>query len=84
MRDALARWEADERARIDLIAALDEAEADLENGQYGDYTDETLPTLADELKREARGSTTATDGVSAYQAGTAGRARYLAPYCRRQ
>ena len=54
VRDALARWEADERARVELLAALDEAEADLESGQYSDYTSETLPMLADELKREAR------------------------------
>jgi hypothetical protein len=44
----------DERARIELHAALDEAEADLAAGNYADYTDEMLPALAEELKRDAR------------------------------
>ena len=39
---------------MELLAALDEAEADLEVGRYTDYTDATLPRLASELKREAR------------------------------
>ena len=50
----MARWEEGERARLELLAALDEAEADLEATHYTDYTDATLPQLADELKREAR------------------------------
>ena len=54
VRDALARWEENERTRMELMAALDQAEADLEAGQYAEYTVETLPKLADELKREAR------------------------------
>ena len=43
-----------ERLRTELSAALDEAEADLRAGRYADYTPETLPALADDLKREAR------------------------------
>jgi putative addiction module CopG family antidote len=39
VRDAKARWEEGERARLELLAALDEAEADLEAGRYTDYTD---------------------------------------------
>jgi putative addiction module CopG family antidote len=54
VRDALTRWEENERTRMELIAALDQAEADLEAGRYAEYTAETLPKLADELKREAR------------------------------
>jgi putative addiction module CopG family antidote len=54
VRDAIARWEEGERARLELLAALDEAEADLEAGRYSDYTDATLTSLADDLKREAR------------------------------
>jgi putative addiction module CopG family antidote len=54
VRDAMARWEEGERARLELLAALDEAEADLEATHYTDYTDATLPQLADELNREAR------------------------------
>jgi putative addiction module CopG family antidote len=54
LRDAMARWEEDERRRVELLAALDDAESDILAGHYTDYTDETLPQLADELKREAR------------------------------
>jgi len=54
VRDAMAHWEQDERARVELLAAFDEAESDLQAGRYADYTNETLPRLADELKREAR------------------------------
>lgn len=56
VRDAMARWEETERARYELLASLDEAEADLNAGHYTDYTDATLPKLAEELKREARES----------------------------
>ena len=54
VRDALAQWEEGERARVELLAAFDEAEADLEAGRHAVYTNETLPVLAAELKREAR------------------------------
>ena len=54
VRDAMARWEEGERARLELLAALDEAEADLQAGHHTDYTDATLPSLANDLKREAR------------------------------
>lgn len=47
-------WEERERARVELLVALKEAEAGLEAGSYSDYTDETLPRLSEELKREAR------------------------------
>jgi Arc/MetJ-type ribon-helix-helix transcriptional regulator len=54
VREALSLWEERERARVELSAALDEAESDLEAGHYAGYTDETLPQLAAELKHEAR------------------------------
>ena len=54
IHDAMQRWEEDERIRIELQAAFDEAEADLKAGAFTDYTKETLPQLASELKREAR------------------------------
>jgi putative addiction module CopG family antidote len=54
VREALSLWEERERARVELGAALDEAEADLEAGYFAGYTNETLPQLAGELKREAR------------------------------
>jgi putative addiction module CopG family antidote len=54
VRDAMARWEEGERARFELLASLDESEADLKAGHFTDYTDATLPSLAEELKLEAR------------------------------
>jgi Arc/MetJ-type ribon-helix-helix transcriptional regulator len=54
LKDAMARWEEDERRRVELLAAFDDAESDTIIGRYRDYTGETLPQLADELKREAR------------------------------
>jgi Arc/MetJ-type ribon-helix-helix transcriptional regulator len=54
VQDAMARWEEGERVRLEVLASLKEAEANLEAGEYTDYTDEMLPRLADELKREAR------------------------------
>ncbi len=54
VRDAMARWEERERARVELLATLDAAQADLDAGRYTDYTDATLPRLAEELKHEAR------------------------------
>ena len=53
-REAFSLWEKRERNRAELIAALDEAESDLAAGRYTDHTDETLPQLADDLKREGR------------------------------
>jgi len=47
-------WEDCERARVEVLLALDDAEADLKAGHYADYTNETLAQLADELKREGR------------------------------
>ena len=54
IQEALSLWEEEERRRVELLAALDESEADLKGRRYSDYTHETLPTLAVELKREAR------------------------------
>jgi len=54
VQDAMARWEERERARVETLAALDEAEADLETGRFADYSDEALDALARELKQEGR------------------------------
>jgi Arc/MetJ-type ribon-helix-helix transcriptional regulator len=56
IQQALSLWEARERGRLDILSALDEAEGDLQTGNFSDYGDESLPRLAEELKREARGS----------------------------
>ena len=54
VRDAMARWEERERQRIDLTTDIARAETELLSGRFSDYTDDTLPLLAEELKREAR------------------------------
>ena len=54
VRDAMARWEERERQRIDLTTDIGRAETELKSGWYSDYTDDTLPLLAEELKREVR------------------------------
>ena len=54
VQQALSLWERQERNRVEILAALDEAEADLQTGQFSDYTDASLPLLAEQLKAEAR------------------------------
>jgi hypothetical protein len=54
VEEALSLWEERERRLLELNAAFDEAEADLEAGRYTDYTKESLPQMAAELKCEAR------------------------------
>jgi Arc/MetJ-type ribon-helix-helix transcriptional regulator len=56
IQQALSLWEARERGRIEILSALDVAEGDLQTGNFSDYGDESLPRLAEELKREARSS----------------------------
>lgn len=38
----------------ELRAAVAEGDDDLANGRYTDYTDETLPQLVEDIKREGR------------------------------
>ena len=54
VKEALSLWEERERSRMQILVALDEAEADVQAGRFADYTPDTLPQLAEELKREAR------------------------------
>lgn len=56
LQQALSPWETRERGRLDILSALDEAEGDLETGNFSDYGDGSLPKLGEELKREARAS----------------------------
>lgn len=54
VQEALALWEERERRRVEILAALDASEVDIESGCFSDYSDPSLIRLADELKREAR------------------------------
>ncbi|HEY0795598.1 MAG TPA: hypothetical protein VGD64_07435 [Acidisarcina sp.] len=55
VQQALLLWEDRERTRAEVLTAFDEAESDLASGNFSDYTEESLPGLGNELKREARG-----------------------------
>lgn len=52
VEQALSLWEQRERNRMEILAALDAAEADVQAGRFVTYTDESLPELAEEIKRE--------------------------------
>lgn len=53
-QEAFALWEQRERNRMEIQAALDEAEGDLEAGRFTDYAEASLSQMSEELKREAR------------------------------
>jgi Arc/MetJ-type ribon-helix-helix transcriptional regulator len=65
IRDAIARWEEDERSRVETIAATGEGLADLEAGRFSDYADSTLSQLVQELKTEGRAFRAARGPTSA-------------------
>jgi len=50
--EALALWEDNERKLAELRALI--AEADAHADEDAEYTDETLPDLIEEIKREGR------------------------------
>ena len=58
VQQALSLWETRERGRLDILSALDEAEGDLQTGNFSDYDDGSLSKLGEELKRGARASLT--------------------------
>jgi len=56
VREAVRLLEQREHEIAELRALVDEGLADLENGEYVDYTDETLPEMIEDSRREARES----------------------------
>jgi putative addiction module CopG family antidote len=56
VQQALSLWETRERSRLEILSALDGAEADLLAGDFSDYSEECIRRLAEELKREGRAS----------------------------
>lgn len=54
VQEAFSLWENRERRRVEILAALDTAEEDLESNFFSDYTETSLPELAVSLKLEAR------------------------------
>lgn len=54
VREALALWEERERRRLEILAALDEADASLARGEGIPITDESMKALAEDVKQRVR------------------------------
>jgi putative addiction module CopG family antidote len=50
VRQALALWEKQERARVELLASLDLSDQSLDSGDGETYTSESLDELVDSVK----------------------------------
>jgi len=54
VKEALSLWEERERARAEILASVDEAEASLARGEGRILTPENVHELAEEVKRRGR------------------------------
>lgn len=54
VKEALSLWEDRERKRLEILSALDEAEASLSNGEGREITPDSARELADSVKRLGR------------------------------
>jgi putative addiction module CopG family antidote len=54
VREALALWEERERARMEILAAVDAAETSLASGQGRTITEASVRELAGDVKRRGR------------------------------
>ena len=54
VKEALALWEQRERARAEVLAAVDEAEASLARGEGRIITQQSMHDLAAEVKQRGR------------------------------
>jgi putative addiction module CopG family antidote len=54
VREALALWEERERARAEILASVDEAEASLARGEGRVITQQSMRDLAEEVKKRGR------------------------------
>jgi putative addiction module CopG family antidote len=54
VKEALSLWEERERRRLEILAAVDEAEASLARGEGHVITQESMRELAEEVKRRGR------------------------------
>lgn len=54
VKEALLLWEERERRRIDILSALDDAEAALARGEGTPITEESMAALAEEAKARLR------------------------------
>ena len=61
---ALNLWVERERARYELIAAIEEGESDIEAGEYIDLdSDEAIAELMEDVKRRGRAALAASDAA---------------------
>ena len=54
VKEALSLWEERERRRLEIFAAVDEAEASLARGEGRTITQESMRELAEDVKRRGR------------------------------
>jgi putative addiction module CopG family antidote len=54
VREAMSLWEERERRRLEILAAVEEAEASLARGEGRSITQESMRELAEEVKRRGR------------------------------
>jgi putative addiction module CopG family antidote len=54
VKEAMALWEERERARAEILAAVEEAEASLARGEGRAITEESMRQLAETVKRRGR------------------------------
>lgn len=54
VQEALTLWEERERRRLEILAALDEAEASLDRGEGIPITEESMRALAEGAKQRLR------------------------------
>jgi putative addiction module CopG family antidote len=54
VKEALSLWEERERRRLEILAAVDEAEASLARGEGRTITQESMRELAENVKQRGR------------------------------
>jgi putative addiction module CopG family antidote len=54
VKEALSLWEERERRRLEILAAVDEAEASLARGEGRPITQESMRELAESVKQRGR------------------------------
>ena len=54
VREAMSLWEERERRRLEILAAVEEAEASLARGEGRSISKESMRELAEEVKRRGR------------------------------
>jgi putative addiction module CopG family antidote len=52
--EALSMWEERERRRVEILAAVDEAEASLDRGEGIEITEQSTRELAEDVNRRGR------------------------------